>query len=43
MSANEILPIVVFSMFFGIALTSVGERGKPLVRGINPWSWSCCR
>jgi Na+/H+-dicarboxylate symporter len=35
MSANEILPIVVFSMFFGIALTSVGERGKPLVRGIE--------
>src|SRR6478609_3656137 len=35
MSTNEILPIVVFSMFFGIALTSVGEKGKPLVRGIE--------
>ena len=35
MSSNEILPIVVFSMFFGIALTSIGEKGKPLVRGIE--------
>src|SRR2546423_5178438 len=29
MSTNEILPIVVFSMFFGVALTSIGEKGKP--------------
>src|SRR5436190_11040466 len=35
MSANEILPIVIFSIFFGIALTSVDEKGKPLVRGIE--------
>src|SRR6478752_3754603 len=35
MSANEILPIVIFSIFFGVALTAVGERGKPLVRGIE--------
>jgi Na+/H+-dicarboxylate symporter len=35
MSTNEILPIVVFSMFFGIALTSIGERGKPIVRGVE--------
>jgi len=35
MSTNEILPIVVFSMFFGVALTAVGERGKPIVRGVE--------
>src|SRR6476469_4369177 len=35
MSNNEILPIVIFSIFFGVALTSIGERGKPLVRGIE--------
>jgi Na+/H+-dicarboxylate symporter len=35
MSTNEILPIVVFSMFFGVALTSIGEKGKPLVRGVE--------
>jgi len=33
MSTNEILPIVIFSLFFGIALTAVGEKGKPIVRG----------
>jgi Na+/H+-dicarboxylate symporter len=35
MSTNEILPIVIFSLFFGIALTAVGERGKPIVRGVE--------
>jgi len=35
MSTNEILPIVVFSMFFGVALTAVGERGKPIVHGVE--------
>ena len=35
MSNNEILPIVIFSIFFGVALTSIGERGKPLVRGVE--------
>ncbi|MFL6722790.1 MAG: dicarboxylate/amino acid:cation symporter [Sphingomicrobium sp.] len=35
MSTNEILPIVVFSVFFGVALTAVGERGKPLVHGVE--------
>src|SRR5258708_641398 len=35
MSSNEILPIVIFSLFFGVALTAVGERGKPLVRGVE--------
>ena len=35
MSANEILPIVIFSLFFGVALTAVGEAGRPLVRGVE--------
>lgn len=35
MSGNEILPIVVFSLFFGIALTAIGEPGRPIVRGVE--------
>jgi len=35
MSTNEILPIVIFSVFFGVALTAVGEPGKPIVRGVE--------
>ena len=35
MSSNEILQIVVFSVFFGVALTAIGERGKPIVHGVE--------
>src|SRR2546430_2470422 len=35
MSTNEILPIVIFSLFFGVALTAVREKGKPIVRGVE--------
>ena len=35
MSTNEILPIVIFSIFFGVALTAVGEPGRPIVRGVE--------
>ena len=35
MAKNDILPIVVFSVFFGVAITAVGEAAKPLVRGIE--------
>ena len=31
MANNEILQIVVFSMFFGVALAALGEKGKTLV------------
>ena len=31
MANNEILPIVVFSLFFGIACASLGEKGKIVV------------
>ena len=32
MATNDILQIVVFSVFFGVAITAVGERAAPLVR-----------
>jgi len=32
MSTNEILQIVVFSVFVGVAITAVGEKAAPLVR-----------
>jgi len=35
MSTNEILPIVIFSCFFGVALTAIGEKGKPIVVGVE--------
>ncbi|MCZ4341026.1 dicarboxylate/amino acid:cation symporter [Sphingomonadaceae bacterium G21617-S1] len=35
MANNEILQIVVFSVFTGVAITAVGERAAPLVRGIE--------
>ena len=35
MANNEILQIVVFSMFFGVALSALGERGKTMVAVID--------
>jgi len=35
MADNEILQIVVFSIFFGIATTALGEYGKPLIRALD--------
>src|SRR6187200_940733 len=35
MSTNEILPIVIFSIFFGVALTAIGDAGRPIVRGVE--------
>ena len=32
LSTNEILPIVVFSVFFGVAIAKVGAPAQPLVR-----------
>lgn len=32
MAQNDILQIVVFSVFFGVAITAVGERAAPLVK-----------
>ncbi len=38
MATNEILQIVVFSLFFGVACAALGERAKKLVEGIEELS-----
>ena len=38
MANNEILQIVVFSMFFGVAMAAMGEKGKTLVAAIDELS-----
>ncbi|MGN6374680.1 MAG: dicarboxylate/amino acid:cation symporter [Sphingomonas sp.] len=35
MAANEILQIVVFSVFVGVAITAVGEAAAPLVKAVD--------
>jgi Na+/H+-dicarboxylate symporter len=35
MAKNDILPIVIFSIFLGVALVAIGEAAAPLVRGIE--------
>ena len=35
MATNEVLQIVVFSLFVGVAITAVGERAAPLVRAVD--------
>jgi Na+/H+-dicarboxylate symporter len=35
MSTNDILPIVIFSLFFGVALTAIGDAGRPIVRAVE--------
>ncbi len=35
MATNEILQIVIFSVFTGVAITAIGEKAAPLVRGIE--------
>lgn len=35
MADNSILQIVVFSLFVGVALTAIGDRGKPIVTVIE--------
>ncbi|RYY25121.1 MAG: dicarboxylate/amino acid:cation symporter [Sphingomonadales bacterium] len=35
MASNDILQIVVFSLFFGVGLAAAGEKGAPLVRGLE--------
>jgi len=38
MATNEILQIVVFSLFFGVACAALGDRAKKLVEGIEELS-----
>jgi Na+/H+-dicarboxylate symporter len=35
MASNDILQIVVFSLFLGVAITAVGEAARPLVRALE--------
>ena len=35
MATNEILQIVVFSLFAGVGLIAIGEQGKPITRGLE--------
>jgi Na+/H+-dicarboxylate symporter len=35
MATNEILQIVIFSIFFGVAMAQIGERTKPLIHALD--------
>lgn len=35
LASNEILQIIVFSLFFGIATAAVGEHGKPVIKAMD--------
>jgi Na+/H+-dicarboxylate symporter len=35
MATNEILQLVIFSIFFGIAVTAVGKKGEPIVHALD--------
>lgn len=35
MAANDILPIVVFALFFGVAAATAGEFGKPIIKAFD--------
>lgn len=38
MADNEILPIVVFALFFGVAAASIGKPGEPIIRAFDSLS-----
>jgi len=35
MATNEILQLVVFSVFFGVALTAIGKKGEPVIHALD--------
>ena len=35
MATNEILQLVVFSVFFGVALTAIGKKGEPVINALD--------
>jgi Na+/H+-dicarboxylate symporter len=35
MANNEVLQLVVFSVFFGVAVTAVGKKGEPIVHALD--------
>lgn len=38
MASNDILPIVVFALFFGVATAAIGEHGKPIIKAFDSLS-----
>lgn len=38
MAMNEILQIVIFSIFFGLAAASIGDNAKPVITGLDKFS-----
>jgi Na+/H+-dicarboxylate symporter len=38
MATNEILQIVIFSVFFGVALAAIGKKGEPIVNALDALS-----
>jgi Na+/H+-dicarboxylate symporter len=38
MASNDILPIVVFALFFGVAVASIGEQGKSIIKAFDSLS-----
>ncbi len=38
MAANDILPIVVFALFFGVAAASIGAAGAPIIKAFDSLS-----
>lgn len=38
MAANDILPIVVFALFFGIAAAGIGAQGAPIIKAFDSLS-----
>jgi Na+/H+-dicarboxylate symporter len=43
LSENNVLQILVFSLFAGIGLTAIGEKGRPLVRAAEALAELCYR
>lgn len=35
MATNEVLQLVVFSVFFGVATTAIGEQAKPVIKALD--------
>lgn len=35
MATNEILQLVVFSIFFGVAITAIGKKGEPIINALD--------
>jgi Na+/H+-dicarboxylate symporter len=35
MATNEILQLVVFSVFFGVAITAIGKKGEPIITALD--------